>query len=656
MTNQSVVARLRRIACIAIFAANVLIGQQSSMAQTATNVPMPVLPERFNMAPGGVDMRTARYMYHATDLTIGDERHGGFSFVRTMPSFIPVHTTNPFGNFTNNWDVSFVMQNVDLKGQLLNGNLPPGNDLEVFVSYGGRTHALSSPYYSTGFGPLSGTDDAVYLSFTGTKGAPSSTYTFTNTDDTTVVFAPLGVINGLSIPGWYPVSVSKPDGTTYIYTYNSYSDGSGNHGRVQSITSSAGYALLMEGSGALVTKVCGLNLTIAPLPANNLCSASTQGTVLYGYSGSKLSSVTDAAGAVESFIYGTSGSGAATMAFVKPGQSTSWLTNTTSAAYDELDGLYDRIDSQSFADGQSYVYRYRHGPLMTGRVASLAGGNYADAQGQLTQVNYSFPPMPQPTCGTPPCPLPTKGSTVYQQTGGPTTVVDPLNRTITSDFCDPAFTTFCNVGYLQSFTNPEGVKTYLKFDSYNNIIQAQSYPKPGTSGSVITISKTFNCSQGFKNFCDLPISITNANGAVTSFTYDQNFGAMLTETDPQVVVNGAGAAIAPVKRYAYAQRYAWISNGSGGYLRGPAAMWLLSTQKTCRSSATNVSTDSCANGSADETVTSYDYGPDSGPNNLLVRGVAVTTGGVTRRTCYSYDASGHKISETLANAGLSSCP
>jgi len=97
----------------------------------------------------------------------------------------------------------------------------------------------------------------------------------------------------------------------------------------------------MEGSGALVTKVCGLNLTTAPLPANNLCPASTQGTVLYGYSGSQLLSVTDATGAVESFIYGTSGSGAATMAFVKPGQSAPWLTNTTGSAYDELNGLYD---------------------------------------------------------------------------------------------------------------------------------------------------------------------------------------------------------------------------------------------------------------------------------------------------------------------------
>lgn len=91
MTNLSVFAFLGRIVCLAIFAASVLIAQQSTLAQTTTNTPMPVLPERFNMAPGGVNMRTARYMYHATDLAIGDERHGGFSFVRTMPSFIPVH-------------------------------------------------------------------------------------------------------------------------------------------------------------------------------------------------------------------------------------------------------------------------------------------------------------------------------------------------------------------------------------------------------------------------------------------------------------------------------------------------------------------------------------------------------------------------------------
>jgi hypothetical protein len=58
----------------------------------------------------------------------------------------------------------------------------------------------------------------------------------------------------------------------------------------------------------------------------------------------------------------------------------------------------------------------------------------------------------------------------------------------------------------------------------------------------------------------------------------------------------------------------------------------------------------------DETLTTYDYGPDSGPNNLWLRGVVVTAGGVSPRTCYAYDKWGNRISATSPRAGLTSCP
>jgi YD repeat-containing protein len=152
---------------------------------------------------------------------------------------------------------------------------------------------------------------------------------------------------------------------------------------------------------------------------------------------------------------------------------------------------------------------------------------------------------------------------------------------------------------------------------------------------------------------------------VSTYTYDPVHGGILTATSPAVIVNGAGAAIAPVKRYAYVQRYAWVGNGVGGYVHGGAQMWLLASEKICRSTATNLSTDSCAGGANDEIVTAYDYGPDSGPNNLLLRGTTVTavtpnTSGTlastTLRSCYGYDAQGNKISETKPRANLSVCP
>jgi YD repeat-containing protein len=58
----------------------------------------------------------------------------------------------------------------------------------------------------------------------------------------------------------------------------------------------------------------------------------------------------------------------------------------------------------------------------------------------------------------------------------------------------------------------------------------------------------------------------------------------------------------------------------------------------------------------DEVLTTYDYGPDSGPNNLFLRGRVVTADGQSLRTCYTYDRFGNRISETLPRAGLTSCP
>jgi YD repeat-containing protein len=65
-------------------------------------------------------------------------------------------------------------------------------------------------------------------------------------------------------------------------------------------------------------------------------------------------------------------------------------------------------------------------------------------------------------------------------------------------------------------------------------------------------------------------------------------------------------------------------------------------------------------GAADEVIADYDYGPNSGPNNLWLRGqVATATDGgaaTSLRTCYRYDGLGRRISETQPEANLGSCP
>jgi YD repeat-containing protein len=142
--------------------------------------------------------------------------------------------------------------------------------------------------------------------------------------------------------------------------------------------------------------------------------------------------------------------------------------------------------------------------------------------------------------------------------------------------------------------------------------------------------------------------VQDARGNQTDYTYDPTHGGVLTETAP-ADVNG----IRPQMRYTYVQRKPWLKNSSGGYAAG-SPIWKLYSVSYCRTSAA-ASTGGCT-AQNDEVVTTFDYGPDSGPNNLLLRGQVVTADGISHRTCYTYDVFGNMLSETTPNASLTSCP
>lgn len=149
--------------------------------------------------------------------------------------------------------------------------------------------------------------------------------------------------------------------------------------------------------------------------------------------------------------------------------------------------------------------------------------------------------------------------------------------------------------------------------------------------------------------CDKPLTETDPNGNVTTYTYAQAHGGVLTETGP--LVNG----VRPQTRSSYTQRFAWTRNSAGAFVRSTTGVWLLTQKSTCISGPAAASGTGCAT-AGDEVITTYDYGPDSGPNNLLLRGMVVASGNQTLRTCYSYDNWGRKISETTPRAGLAVCP
>ena len=200
---------------------------------------------------------------------------------------------------------------------------------------------------------------------------------------------------------------------------------------------------------------------------------------------------------------------------------------------------------------------------------------------------------------------------------------------------------------MSTAINPEGNGANYTRDSRGNITAATVTPKSGSTNLVSTASYPSSCSN--IKTCNKPDYVVDPGNNRTDYTYDSTHGGVLTETGP-ADANG----VHPVKRYAYAQRYAWIKNSGGTYSQVSTPVWVLTEERYCRTSATV--SGACAAGSSDEVVTAYDYGPNSGPNNLLLRGVAVTADSQTRRTCYGYDRDGNRISETKPRAGLTSCP
>jgi hypothetical protein len=631
---------------------------QSASAQDSRIVNNPA--EHFNIAPGGVDLRSGRYVYEATDLSIGgDGQPSSLSLKRTMPETIRSHN-NSFGNFSSNWDIMLTVYPWDTDG---NG---ARNDFRGVVRIRGLATTFVSESAFTTY-TLKSDGAAAFLTYTGgTRTGASTVYTYTAGDGTVVVFRPIGGKDCSSELEWrcaFASSITEPDGTKYTLSYAATGESGGNFVRLHTVVSSRGYALVFEGAsgtgglGSRITKACVVNLALTTLPTS--CPSNALATATYTYSGTRLIGVTGPDGSTDSFSY-IDGSGGYHMQFTKAGQTTPWLTNTvsTTTMLNEEDVPTQIVTAQSFADGRTYAYVYTQPPSGT----SIAGGSYVDNLGQGAFVPYGFPitpgsgPEDHMECTHFPCdvPMPDQFTWVYQQTPGPISITDSLGRTTTFEYCDPAvmaglpnyYVNRCTVVPLVSFTDPEGITTELSYYG-RNVSQARRKAKPGSGLPDIVTSATYDCSN--HKICAKPLTVTDANGKVTTYTYKAETGDLLTETKP-ADANGIQAVV----RNEYVQRYAWTSNGAGGYVQAAAPVWLLSATRTCRTTATV--SGACAGGTADEVVTSYDYGPDSGPNLLLLRGKVVTADGVSLRVCYGYDAMGNKISETGPRAGLTVCP
>lgn len=191
-----------------------------------------------------------------------------------------------------------------------------------------------------------------------------------------------------------------------------------------------------------------------------------------------------------------------------------------------------------------------------------------------------------------------------------------------------------------------GGKLTLSYDARGNRT-LRTYEASDDS-SLISIEAHFPDACGNMIFCNKPEWTEDARDNRTDYEYDPVHGGVTKVTKP-----ADNNGVRPQVRYYYEQRYAWLKTSAGGYARASAPVWVLTQEEYCRT--TVAVGNGCGGGASDEVVTTYDYGPDAGPNNLWLLGKTVTSEGESLTTCYTYNVFGDLLSETTPNANLSAC-
>ena len=588
----------------------------------------PKPPERIVVDDNGVDITTGALSYSKVHLSIGSENYGltlsGFYNSGSAPS----------------WRDSFTGV-VDVEKRWSGGYL---SSITATASWGNQSWSFAS----TGGYALS--YDGTLLQKTGNSVEPVG-YKLTMRDGTVVTYTLLtpgyfSTANCSNPPSdqacheyYFATRVEHPNGLIISPHYRAFLGPGGLiwHVRIQSVTNNAGYQIKFTYQSNSIsetsttwspwltrTSAVAVNNAVEYCdPSADTCSLSSSWPKVLYSNATSYHTVTDPLNRVTRYNYSI------------PSPNTSYLGVQTPGG-----GGVDVF--QYTMDLVVVGYTANAMPILEFRTASAKAGS------STWTYSYAGDPWDTPRVITSTNPL--SKQTVYTSVG-PTggwklrSVKDPLNRT--TSFADPAGQ--CWAGVVYNVTSPEASATIRTCDSRGNVTSTTSQPKPGSGLGNIVTSAAFSatCPATNKKICNQPTSTTDGRLAQTDYTYDANHGGVLTETLPAVIVNGV--SVRPQKRYAYQQYNAYAKNSAGTLVQISDPVWMLTKISECRSSA------SCVGG-ADEIVTTFEYGAPSSISRLLLRGKVVTSGGVSLRTCYSYDSIGNRISVTTPRAGLSACP
>lgn len=275
-----------------------------------------------------------------------------------------------------------------------------------------------------------------------------------------------------------------------------------------------------------------------------------------------------------------------------------------------IEYAYDRVISVTNPNGKwNYAYSSTNNNIRTTTVTDPLGG--------ITKVKYN-----------------TEKSYVLEN-------IDPLNRVTKYEYDSG--------DRLWKIVYPEQNYVTFSHDARGNILFKTEHPKPGSGLAPITQSALYPTTCTNTITCNRPISVTDPLLGTTTFEYALPTQGTIFSVDQYKYDIGTGK---PTK--------VTSPEPSPGaprpQVRNQYTSGLLVRSAYCRTLAV------CA-GTADEVVTTYDYGvvptyDDNGTEDTtrILYGVAVTSDGVTLTTCYAYDPGFRRVSETPPRADVTTCP
>ena len=543
-------------------------------------------PKQMTLAPTGVDLTTGRFTFNATDLSIGP-----LTLERSYVGGPIVDGSSLFGlNWTHNYSIYVVEKNrSSLQG--------------IYVVRGRETvHFYQN---NTLGGYSSDNPDSFGMKLELVNG----TFVFTDRTGNVYTFNPS--VNAFDPPtnitptlrNQRIARIDYANGHTLTFTYSGT--------LLKQVASNFGYSLVFEHTtSGYISKACGYNRAITAVTASSTCAGAAL-AVSYSYAPAtwvNLTGVADVLGGNWGYDY-TGTSNHSQMTCVRQVNSSACSVSNNFAASG------GQVIQQTRANGGVWDHFISH----------------------KEKVGYDDPQLP----GEPP---------VYSdgRYSGPegVEVTAVFGGGLLDSYNDNGRITQLkwNGLELDTLSHHEGNKVTYARDLRQNPVSETWTAKPGSGAASVSNSSLYPdpqseiCTSVSAKLCNKPIWRKDYKGNQTSYTYYPH-GGVQTETGP--AVNG----VQPQMRYEYALRAAWVSSG-GGYAQEAVSIYLPSRKAFCATGA--ASGWGCAL-TGDEVVTTYDYGPDSGPNNLLLRSETVTVGGISRRTCYGYDWIGNKISTTRPN-------